>query len=121
MSAPASVARRRGAADPSLRLVAAQPPRIADVALFYGERSGGIRTYLDAKAAYAQRSGAFEHHLVVPGRARSRDGARHELRSPTGRGTSGSWSAPVGAATGCARSRATFPNTSRTCSSTSPT
>ncbi len=27
--------------------------RIADVTLFYGERSGGIRTYLEAKAAYA--------------------------------------------------------------------
>ena len=42
--------------------------RIADVALFYGERSGGIRTYLEAKAAFAARTGAFEHHLVVPGR-----------------------------------------------------
>jgi glycosyltransferase involved in cell wall biosynthesis len=43
--------------------------RIADVALFYGERGGGIRTYLEAKAAYAARTGAFEHHLVVPGKA----------------------------------------------------
>ncbi len=42
--------------------------RIADVALFYGERSGGIRTYLEAKAAFAARTGAFEHHLVIPGR-----------------------------------------------------
>ncbi len=44
--------------------------RVVDVALFYGERSGGIRTYLDAKAAYARRTGAFEHRLVVPGAAR---------------------------------------------------
>jgi alpha-1,6-mannosyltransferase len=43
--------------------------RIADVTLFYGQRSGGIRTYLEAKAAFASRTGAFEHHLVVPGRA----------------------------------------------------
>ena len=51
-----------------LRLVApARPLRVVDVALFYGERSGGIRTYLDAKAAYAARTGAFEHRLVVPG------------------------------------------------------
>lgn len=50
-----------------LRLVAARPLRVVDVALFYGERSGGIRTYLDAKAAYAQRTGAFEHRLVIPG------------------------------------------------------
>lgn len=32
--------------------------RIADVTMFYGERSGGIRTYLEAKAAYAARTGA---------------------------------------------------------------
>ena len=51
-----------------LRLVApARPLRVVDVALFYGERSGGIRTYLNAKAAYAARTGAFEHRLVVPG------------------------------------------------------
>ncbi|MBV8429917.1 MAG: glycosyltransferase family 4 protein [Solirubrobacterales bacterium] len=38
--------------------------RIVDVALSYGEHSGGIRTYLEAKADYAARTGAFEHHLV---------------------------------------------------------
>jgi len=43
--------------------------RIADVTLFYGERSGGIRTYLEAKADFARRTGAFEHHLVIPGRS----------------------------------------------------
>ena len=45
--------------------------RIADVTLFYGERSGGIRTYLEAKAAYAARTRAFEHHLVIPQELRS--------------------------------------------------
>jgi cytosine/adenosine deaminase-related metal-dependent hydrolase len=45
-----------------------RPLRVADVALFYGERSGGIRTYLREKAAYAGRSRDFEHHVVVPGR-----------------------------------------------------
>jgi len=56
--------------------------RIADVALFYGERSGGIRTYLEAKADYAARTGAFEHHLVVPGRpAGTPDDGRHEQPS----------------------------------------
>ena len=55
--------------------------RIVDVALFYGERSGGIRTYLDAKVRHARATGAFEHHVVVPGpRERHRDG-RHELPS----------------------------------------
>jgi alpha-1,6-mannosyltransferase len=60
------------------------PPelRIADVALFYGERSGGIRTYLEAKAEFAARTGAFEHHLVVPGRtAATPDAHRHEQPS----------------------------------------
>src|SRR5438552_2718894 len=55
--------------------------RVVDVALFYGERSGGIRTYLDAKAAYAQASGSFEHHAIVPGRRERHDGTHHELRA----------------------------------------
>ncbi len=57
--------------------------RIADVAIFYGERSGGIRTYLEAKADFARRTGAFEHHLVFPGRpqAAGDDAHRHEQRS----------------------------------------
>jgi hypothetical protein len=31
-------------------LAAGRPLRIADVTMFYGERSGGIRTYLEAAA-----------------------------------------------------------------------
>ena len=59
-----------------LRLVSAEPGlRVVDVALFYGERSGGIRTYLDAKASYAARTGAFDHRLVVPGVRREVGGA----------------------------------------------
>jgi alpha-1,6-mannosyltransferase len=56
---------------------------VADVAIFYGERSGGIRTYLEAKAGYARRSGRFEHHLVVPGKPELEcdDSHRHEQRS----------------------------------------
>jgi len=54
---------------------------VCDVALFYAERSGGIRTYLDEKARFAARTGAFEHHLVVPGRRERHRGGRHELRS----------------------------------------
>jgi alpha-1,6-mannosyltransferase len=54
-----------------VRLTAAKlrPLRIADIAIFYGERGGGIHTYLEAKADYARRTGAFEHHLVIPGKA----------------------------------------------------
>jgi alpha-1,6-mannosyltransferase len=62
-----------------------EPLRIADVAIFYGERGGGIHTYLEAKAAYARRTGAFEHHLVIPGRPHqagaAADAHRHEHRS----------------------------------------
>ena len=59
--------------------------RIADVTLFYGERSGGIRTYLEAKAAFAARTGAFEHHLVVPQELRSvRVVASNGYRVPIG-------------------------------------
>ncbi|HUO73335.1 MAG TPA: glycosyltransferase [Solirubrobacteraceae bacterium] len=67
------------------------PLRVADVALFYGERGGGIRTYLDAKAAFAARTGLFEHHLVVPGRPAHAGehgrpetaGARHRHEQPS--------------------------------------
>ena len=65
---------------PNLRLVSPPRLRVADVALFYGERSGGIRTYLDAKVAWARRTGAIEHHLVVPGERERHDGTRHVLR-----------------------------------------
>jgi alpha-1,6-mannosyltransferase len=54
---------------------------VADVAMFYGERSGGIRTYLDAKRGYAEAHGGFEHHVVVPGRREIHRGGRHEVRS----------------------------------------
>jgi alpha-1,6-mannosyltransferase len=54
---------------------------VCDVALFYAERSGGIRTYLDEKTAFAGRTGAFEHHLVVPGARERHEGGRHQVRS----------------------------------------
>ena len=53
--------------------------RIADVAVWYGTRSGGIRTYLDAKANVALGYGAFEHHLVVPAAHEQHADGRHEL------------------------------------------
>lgn len=57
------------------------PLRVADVALFYGERSGGIRTYLEAKAVWAQSSKLIEHHVIVPGRRERHEAGRHELPS----------------------------------------
>jgi alpha-1,6-mannosyltransferase len=65
----------------ALRLVEPAALRVADVAMFYGERSGGIRTYLREKSAYAARSRAFEHHVIVPGRVERHNGGWHELRA----------------------------------------
>lgn len=94
VAAATGAARRRR---PQLRLVTRSPLRIADVALFYGSRSGGIRTYLEAKAAYAARSGAFEHHLIVPGPRERHLGRRHELRAVRVAASNG-YRAPVGSA-----------------------
>ena len=68
-------------APPALQLVGQPRPRICDVALFYAPRSGGIRTYLDAKVAHAAATGAFEHHVIVPGREERHEGGRHTLPS----------------------------------------
>jgi alpha-1,6-mannosyltransferase len=51
------------------------PPRLGapglltllDITKFFGERTGGIRTYLLAKAAYVQAQPALRQVLVVPG------------------------------------------------------
>ncbi|WP_205699091.1 glycosyltransferase [Conexibacter sp. SYSU D00693] len=68
---------------PALRLVPQPPLRVVDVAAFYGERSGGIRTYLDAKRAFAaQHRDVLDHHVIVPGpKERHHPDGRHELRS----------------------------------------
>ena len=79
-----------------LRLVSRPPLRVVDVALFYGTRSGGIRTYLDAKAAYAARTGAFEHHLVIPGPRERHVACRHELPAVTA-GPANGYRVPRGA------------------------
>jgi alpha-1,6-mannosyltransferase len=74
-------ARRARAAAPRLRLVERPALRVADVALFYGERSGGIRTYLDAKVRHLPAGGACEHHVIVPGPRERHAAGRHELPS----------------------------------------
>lgn len=72
------------------------PLRVVDVALFYGERSGGIRTYIDAKAAWAKATGVIDHHVIVPGRAERHEDGRHELPSLRLAATNG-YRLPVGA------------------------
>lgn len=66
---------------PALRLVPQQPLRVCDVALFYAPRSGGIRTYLDAKVAHVAATGVYEHHVVVPGLEERHGGGHHTLPS----------------------------------------
>ena len=56
------------------------PLRVADVALFSGKRSGGIRTYLNAKAEHAVRTGEIEHHVLVPGARERHDTAATNCR-----------------------------------------
>jgi alpha-1,6-mannosyltransferase len=58
-----------------------EPIRIVDVALFYGERSGGIRTYIDAKRRHARACGDVEHHVIVPGPRAAHAPGWHELPS----------------------------------------
>ena len=80
---PAVPRSRRSASGQSraaLRAVSAPPLRVADVALFYGERGGGIRTYIDARGAWARATGAIEHHVIVPGRGTDLPG-HHALPS----------------------------------------
>jgi alpha-1,6-mannosyltransferase len=57
------------------------PLRVADVAMLYGERSDAVRAYLDAKARHAVVTGAFEHHVLVPGPCERHSDAHHELPS----------------------------------------
>jgi alpha-1,6-mannosyltransferase len=56
-------------------------PVVCDVAMMYASQGGGIRTYLDEKRRHAELTGAFEHHLIVPGRRNHSAPGRHELRS----------------------------------------
>ena len=86
--------------------------RVADVALFYGERSGGIRTYLDAKAACARDRrvraprGRAGPRASVTRRARARaavaaPGACNGYRWPIGVGAAGRPAARAATPTSC--------------------
>ena len=52
-----------GAPDP------ARPFCLLDITMFYGETTGGIRTYLHAKADYVRARPGLRHVIVVPGAA----------------------------------------------------
>ncbi|MDO9353627.1 MAG: glycosyltransferase [Solirubrobacteraceae bacterium] len=44
-----------------------RPLRVVDLTMFYGEKAGGIRTYLDAKQAWARSEPGIDHTLIIPG------------------------------------------------------
>jgi alpha-1,6-mannosyltransferase len=80
----------------ALEVLPRPPVRVVDVALSHGERSGPIRTYLDAKAAWAKATGLIEHHVIVPALVERHDDGRHELPSPRLPATTG-YRLPIGA------------------------
>lgn len=41
--------------------------KLLDITNFYGEQSGGVRTYLDRKIEYIKKRGDIEHTLIIPG------------------------------------------------------
>ena len=49
--------------------------------MFYGEKAGGIRTYLDAKQAWARTEPGIEHTLIIPGLPDRSTNERVELPS----------------------------------------
>lgn len=59
---------------------------ILDVSMWYGETSGGVRTYLQAKASWVARQADVRHVIVVPGAQDAivdRDGTRtYRLKGP---------------------------------------
>ncbi|MEH3053672.1 MAG: glycosyltransferase [Patulibacter minatonensis] len=68
---------------------AGRPLRVVDVTAFYGEKAGGIRTYLDAKQAWAQREPGIEHTLVYPGLPERSTAGRVEIASVRAVATNG--------------------------------
>jgi alpha-1,6-mannosyltransferase len=54
--------------DPSImQNMETRPLTVLDITKWYGERSGGVRTYLDAKQRYVSGHRDLRHVLVIPG------------------------------------------------------
>lgn len=52
---------------------------LADITLFYTSASGGVRTFLDAKADWFEAHREHRYDLLVPGDGRGRSGSRSTL------------------------------------------
>jgi alpha-1,6-mannosyltransferase len=55
---------------------------IADITMFYAPASGGVRTFLEAKADWLRSRPGMRHSLLVPGEGYAREGEIHVLRAP---------------------------------------
>lgn len=72
-----------------------RPLRVVDITAFYGEKAGGIRTYLDAKQRWARTEPGIEHTLVIPGVSANSTDERAEVPSISVVATNG-YRAPLG-------------------------
>lgn len=55
---------------------------IADITMFHAPASGGVRTFLEAKADWLRTRPGLRHSLLVPGEALGCDGEIHTLPAP---------------------------------------
>lgn len=72
-----------------------RPLRVVDITAFYGEKAGGIRTYLDAKQRWARTEPGIDHTLVIPGVSANSTDERVEVPSINVVATNG-YRAPLG-------------------------
>ncbi len=72
-----------------------EPLRVVDLTAFYGEKAGGIRTYLDAKQRWARTEPGIDHTLVIPGVSANSTDERVEVPSINVVATNG-YRAPLG-------------------------
>ncbi len=74
---------------------AGRPLRVVDLTMFYGEKAGGIRTYLDAKRRWASTEPGIDHTVVIPGLPERSEPGLHELPSVRAVATNG-YRVPLG-------------------------
>jgi alpha-1,6-mannosyltransferase len=55
---------------------------VADITMFYAPASGGVRTYLEAKADWLKARPGFRHSLLVPGETAGHEGGIQTLPAP---------------------------------------
>ncbi len=56
---------------------------IVDITMFWAPASGGVRTYLEAKAAWLRQQPDIQHTLLVPGASARHDGDTRTLPAPS--------------------------------------